>query len=94
MDVSAWPFGDGGLLSEALVKLVDEVLVVLEEFSDAHEGLNGSKGRFILLFPFVEELFKSLVLVTLFNKVDKVLAVAIKLVGGQCHFQSINNQLL
>lgn len=87
-------FRDACLLCKALVELFYKIFVILKKLGHSHEGFYGSKCRFVLLSPFVEELFDVIVLIPLFNEVDKILAVAIKLGGGHCHFQSINNQLL
>jgi hypothetical protein len=67
---------------------------VLEEFGNFHEGLDGPKSGFVLLFPQVEQLFELFVVIPLLDQVDEILAASIKLRGGHCHFQSINNQLL
>jgi len=66
----------------------------LEKLGHLHEGLNGPKSRLVLLLPLIEQLFNVLVLISFLDDVDKVLAVAIKLSGGHCHFQYKNNQLL
>ena len=87
-------FRDACLLCKALVKLFDKIFVVLEKLGYLHKGFYGSECGFVLLFPFVEELFDVIVLIPLLDEVDEILAVAIKLRGGHCHFQSINNQLL
>ena len=94
LGISAWFFRYGCLLYKALIKLFDEVVVVLEKFGNFHEGLNGTKCWFVLLFPFVEELFDVVVVIPLLDQVDKILAVSIELRGGHCHFQSVYNQLL
>lgn len=85
--VGAGLFGDGGLFGEALIKLIDEVLIVLKKLGDSHEGLDGADCRFVLLFPFVEEVLDVFVLFAFLNNVDKVLAVTVELGGGHCHFQ-------